>query len=108
MRQVRMSSWFGFSSAARSRASLFCRRSERAPARVAVRAAAFTAVESLERRTLMAFSALVNFQPAASPTPAGYVADAGLVYGDRGNGFSYGWDAVNTAGLRDRNHGTSP
>ncbi|MEQ1941290.1 carbohydrate-binding protein [Mesorhizobium sp. VNQ89] len=43
----------------------------------------------------------INFQPPAGQTtqglpagfqtPAGYLADVGLAYGDRGNGFSYGW-----------------
>ncbi|MEO6436719.1 MAG: Ig-like domain-containing protein, partial [Tepidisphaeraceae bacterium] len=73
-----------------------------------VRAAASIAVESLEQRTLLAFTALINFQPAGSPVPAGYLADAGLVFADRGNGFSYGWDAANTAGLRDRESASSP
>ncbi|MBA4366652.1 MAG: hypothetical protein C0403_03320 [Desulfobacterium sp.] len=43
----------------------------------------------------------VNFQPSASPVPAGYLKDSGLVYGDRGNGYSYGWNAV-TNETRDR------
>ncbi|MBC9205572.1 carbohydrate-binding protein [Roseomonas aerophila] len=43
----------------------------------------------------------VNFQPAPGQasnglpagyvTPAGFVADMGAAFGDRGNGFSYGW-----------------
>jgi len=43
----------------------------------------------------------INFQPPAGQTtqglpagfqtPAGYLADVGLAYGNRGNGFSYGW-----------------
>ncbi|MCP3139142.1 PQQ-dependent sugar dehydrogenase [Pyxidicoccus xibeiensis] len=52
--------------------------------------------------------ARVNFQPAGAPVPAGYVADAGLVFGARGNGFSYGWNADNSALARDRNSATSP
>lgn len=52
--------------------------------------------------------ASVNFQTAASPTPAGFLADAGAVFGDRGNGFSYGWDADNAANARDRNSPNSP
>jgi glucose/arabinose dehydrogenase len=50
----------------------------------------------------------INFQPAASPVPAGYLADAGLVFADRGNGRSYGWTADNTAQTRDRNAANSP
>ena len=45
----------------------------------------------------------VNFQPATAETPAGYVADGGAVYGDRGNGFRYGWNADNSAATRERN-----
>ena len=62
--------------------------------------------ESLERRQLLhggTFDVHVNFQPAASAVPSGYLADSGLVYGDRGNGFTYGWDAANTTSTRDRN-----
>ena len=44
----------------------------------------------------------INFQPAASPVPAGYLADGGDNYGDRGNGYSYGWDGDNFE-VRDRN-----
>ncbi|MEO5821257.1 MAG: PQQ-dependent sugar dehydrogenase [Vicinamibacteraceae bacterium] len=51
---------------------------------------------------------LVNFQPAASPVPAGYLADGGLVYASRGNGQSYGWTIDNTAQTRDRNASNSP
>lgn len=49
-------------------------------------------IESLESRILFdAFQVSVNFQPANVPTPAGYVADTGALYGDRGNGYTYGW-----------------
>jgi hypothetical protein len=54
------------------------------------------------------FSAKVNFQPASAPVPAGYVADGGLVYANRGNGYTYGWNADNTAAARDRNAPNSP
>ena len=49
----------------------------------------------------------INFQPAAAPVPAGYLADGGLVYGTRGNGQSYGWTIDNTAQTRDRNASNS-
>lgn len=45
----------------------------------------------------------VNFQLATSETPAGYLADGGLPYGPRGNGYTYGWNAANSAAHRDRN-----
>jgi hypothetical protein len=50
----------------------------------------------------------INFQLAGAPVPSGYSADTGAVYGDRGNGFSYGWNADNSANARDRNSPASP
>ena len=40
----------------------------------------------------------INFQPAASSTPAGYQTDTGAAYGDRGNSYNYGW-SCDIAGL---------
>ena len=55
-------------------------------------------IESLEdRRLLAAFVAHINFQPAKSAVPAGYVADTGAVFADRANGFSYGWNTPRPA-----------
>ncbi|HYE04270.1 MAG TPA: hypothetical protein VEL07_02005 [Planctomycetota bacterium] len=51
--------------------------------------------------------ARINFQPAGSATPAGYVADTGLVFGSRGNGLTYGWSSANASG-RDRDDARSP
>ncbi len=34
----------------------------------------------------------INFQPSGAVVPAGYLADAGAPYADRGNGQTYGWD----------------
>ncbi len=45
----------------------------------------------------------VNFQPSGATVPAGYLADTGAVYGNRGNGQTYGWNSANTAHTRDRN-----
>jgi hypothetical protein len=50
----------------------------------------------------------INFQPAAAPVPASHLADSGLIFGNRGNGQSYGWNADNTAQTRDRNLANSP
>ena len=44
----------------------------------------------------------INFQPAASSVPSGYLADDGSVYGDRGNGYSYGWVGSANDLTRDR------
>lgn len=63
-------------------------------------------LESLEDRRLLStvpFVAKVNFQPAGAAVPAGYVADTGLVFASRDNGFSYGWDLDNRGAARDRN-----
>ncbi|QOV87471.1 glycoside hydrolase family 88 protein [Humisphaera borealis] len=52
------------------------------------------------------FAAKINFQPAGTPIPAGYLADTGLVYGVR-NGLTYGWNAANP-NMVDRNAVESP
>lgn len=43
-----------------------------------------------------------------APTPPGHVQDVGLVFGDRGNGFSYGWDRDITTDGRYRRNANSP
>jgi glucose/arabinose dehydrogenase len=53
------------------------------------------------------FAVKINFQPAASPVPAGYLKDDGAAYGARGNGYTYGWNAL-TTNTRDRNAANSP
>src|SRR5688572_26382369 len=76
--------------------------------------------ESLESRQLLAataqalesepaapFIAKVNFQPSGATVPAGYMADTGSRYGNRGNGFTYGWNVANNK-WRDRNSSRSP
>jgi glucose/arabinose dehydrogenase len=61
-------------------------------------------VEQLEQRLLLAGDTyLVNFQLAGSPTPTRYLADTGLVFGDRGGGQFYGWSSDHTDVSRDRN-----
>lgn len=50
----------------------------------------------------------INFQTASAPVPAGYLVDAGLVYGARGNGETYGWMVDNASYARDRNSANSP
>lgn len=44
----------------------------------------------------------INFQPSGAPIPEDYLPDCGDVFGDRGNGFSYGWSLNTTADTRDR------
>ena len=44
----------------------------------------------------------INFQKT-SATLNGYLIDNGSVYADRGNGYSYGWNANLTANTRERN-----
>ena len=57
-----------------------------------------------ENGVVITFDAKINFQLGGNPesTPNGYLADEGLAYGDRGNGYSYGWDGDNTSAMRDR------
>ena len=38
----------------------------------------------------------INFQPADSQVPLGYVVDSGGVFGNRNNGYYYGWNRTNT------------
>ena len=45
----------------------------------------------------------INFQLDSAAVPAGYLMDCGQVFGDRGNGYSYGWSADATADDRERN-----
>jgi len=59
-------------------------------------------IEQLEDRRLLAFVALVDFQPPNVPTQSGYQKDTGAVFGSRGNGLTYGWNATNNNGV-DRN-----
>ncbi|MBN2132301.1 MAG: hypothetical protein JW741_22565, partial [Sedimentisphaerales bacterium] len=50
----------------------------------------------------------INFQSNGAPIPGGYLPDYGAAFGDRGNGWSYGWDVDNTANARDRNNIGAP
>ena len=67
----------------------------------------FVTAEPLEARRMLAVNVGINFQPPNKPLPDGYLPDVGRAYGDYGNGFTYGWDAANTA-YRDRNNSLSP
>src|SRR4051794_3901635 len=60
-------------------------------------------VEPLEARTLMAFSAHINFQPITNTdVPPGYKVDYGAAYGMRKNRLTYGWAVENIGMARDR------
>ena len=82
--------------------------------RSAVARAAGWMVELLEERRLLTTFAHINFQtaPPNPAVPAGYLADVGLKFGDRGNGFTYGWwyapsgTAVSVDNPAVRNRGT--
>ena len=52
----------------------------------------------------------INFQSNSEGdrvVPDGYLPDYGEVFGDRGNGWSYGWNRNITADARDRNNANS-
>lgn len=49
----------------------------------------------------------VNFQLGTAPTPAGYLKDEGLVFGQRG-AYRYGWNVDNQALARWRQNPASP
>jgi hypothetical protein len=51
---------------------------------------------------IASFSANINFQMAGITPPIGYFADNGEVYGDRGNGLTYGWNVSHVANARNR------
>ncbi len=53
-------------------------------------------------------SVKINFQLGTAVTPEGYLPDSGLAYGDRGNGWTYGWSRDITADARERNSAASP
>jgi hypothetical protein len=44
----------------------------------------------------------INFQPANAVVPAGYLPDSGASFGNRGNGYHYGWNTT-VNHTRDRN-----
>jgi hypothetical protein len=51
----------------------------------------------------MANDIWINFQPDWAPVPTWHLKDAGHAFGDRGNGFSYGWSQSHTDMANDRN-----
>jgi glucose/arabinose dehydrogenase len=60
-------------------------------------------IESLESRRLMAGDTyLINFQFDEAPSVTRYARDVGAVFGDRGNGLTYGWTSDHTDVSRDR------
>src|SRR3954447_10624925 len=65
------------------------------------------ALESLESRIFLSFSANINFQPGGA-APAGYLVDKGEGYGTRVGGYTYGWNIRNTANIVQRNSPASP
>lgn len=50
----------------------------------------------------------INFQPASEKVPTGYIADTGLVYGNRTNGLIFGWNKKNTLNAKVRDSERSP
>lgn len=50
----------------------------------------------------------INFGPAEAEPVAGYLADTGLPYGDRGNGQTYGWSNDVSGSSRNRLGGVFP
>lgn len=45
----------------------------------------------------------INFQESSVAVPSGYLPDSGNVFGNRGNGYQYGWSSDHTDLDRDRN-----
>ena len=61
-------------------------------------------IETLERRRMLsaAVDLAINFAPKRVPGASGMISDVGLVYGDRGDGLSFGWQKDNSKNARDR------
>jgi hypothetical protein len=54
------------------------------------------------------FAAKINFQPVNAAVPAGFLVDSGAVFGDRGNGYTYGWETnLSSSNVIARNAGCS-
>jgi hypothetical protein len=53
--------------------------------------------------TPLSFPIRINFQPSTAAVPAGYVVDAGAVFGSRGGGLSFGWNVDHADVTRERN-----
>jgi carboxypeptidase D len=54
------------------------------------------------------FAAKVDFQPAGTAIPTGFLADSGAAFGSRGGGYSYGWETDLASGtVVTRNAGRS-
>jgi hypothetical protein len=49
----------------------------------------------------------INFQPSSADIPRDYLADTGLLFGNRDNGYNYGWSKNVNKGSRDRNSNNS-
>lgn len=54
------------------------------------------------------FAVAINFQPAGSAVPAGYVADTGAVSGLRSGGLVFGWNRSIAPDARERNDANAP
>ncbi len=50
----------------------------------------------------------INFEPSTSAVPTGYLADTGLVFAARGNGWTYGWNIDHSDYVRQRGINANP
>ena len=50
----------------------------------------------------------INFQLEGAEVPEDYLPDTGQLFGDQGNGYSYGWSQDMSDQTRDRNSGNAP
>jgi len=69
---------------------------------------AATAPTSTSPTTTAPLAVHINFQPAGTALYPGYLVDAGQRFGDRGNGYSYGWSGDDTANVHRRYSSLSP
>lgn len=54
------------------------------------------------------FTLRINFQPSSVSVPEGFFRDTGSIFGDRANGYMYGWKLDNSGATRQRNSPLSP
>jgi len=69
---------------------------------------AYTATANATTQAGSGTNVKINFQDSTSEGFTGYLADTGKIFADRGNGFSYGWNANNAGTARNRNAAVSP
>ena len=64
--------------------------------RAAIIACLLLSIFGVAEARAQSVSANISFQPASFPLQSGYIGDFGQTFGNRGNGYSYGWSSDHT------------